>query len=445
MQAPGPGALSFLRGVRSHGFLDHVGRLWREHGDTFQVSVGGRRLLFAMHPDAVRQVNVSLRQRYDKVGSYDDVRRYLTGEGLVASTGEVWRRQRRLMAPLFTTAGVRGYAGLMLRDAERLAERWEGLASRGAEVEIAEEMTQVTATIILRAMFSSETMESIHQMKSAVETMISFVNQRVTGLAMPLWVPTPRNQRYKAARALVHGSIAALIAARRALDESDWPEDLLSRLMRARDEETGEPMTETLLRDESITAFFAGHETTARTMTFAWYALAANPEVAGRLHGELDYVLGGRVPTVEDLIRLPYTLQVIKEVLRMYPPAPFYGRDAVEADEIGGYEVAPGTAVMLSPYYTHRHPTFWEDPEVFEPDRWTREREADRHSHAWHPFAAGPRICIGNNFSLLESHLLLAVLARRFAPRLREGYAARWQMQGVLGLEGGLPMVMASR
>lgn len=445
MQAPGPSALSFVRGVRADGFLHHTGQLWRVHGDVFQVNVGGRRLLFAMHPDAVKQVNVTSRQRYDKVGSYDDVRRYLTGEGLVASTGELWRRQRRLMAPLFTTGGVRSYAELMLRDGQRLVERWEGLASQGAEVEIAEEMTQVTATIILRAMFSSETMESIHQMKSAVETMISFVNGRLTGLAWPLWMPTPKNQRYKAARALVHGSIAGLIAARRELDERQWPEDLLSRLMRLRDEETGEPMSETLLRDESITAFFAGHETTARTMTFTWYALAANPEVAGRLHRELDEVLGDRVPTVDDLMRLPYALSVVKEVLRMYPAAPFYARDAVKADEIGGFEVAPGTAVMLSPYYTHRHPGFWEDPEVFSPERWSREREAARHSHAWHPFAAGPRICIGNNFSLLESHLLLALLARRFAPRLRDDYTPRWDMQGVLGLRGGLPMVIAAR
>jgi cytochrome P450 len=243
----------------------------------------------------------------------------------------------------------------------------------------------------------------------------------------------------------VHGLISALIAERRATDESQWPDDLLARLMRARDEETGEAMSAGLLRDESITTFFAGHETTARTMTFTWYALAANPAVAAKLHAELDRVLGGRVPTTDDLRQLPYTLQVVKEVLRLYPAAPFYVRDAVGADELGGFAVPAGAAVMLSPYYTHRHPQFWTDPETFDPDRWTREREAERHSHAYHPFAAGPRICIGNNFSLLESHLLLAILAQRFAPRLRPGFVPRWWMRGTLGLKDGLPMVLAAR
>lgn len=445
MKAPGPSALQFLWGVRTQGFLDLVGSLWRQHGDVFQVGLGSRRLLFAMHPDAVKYVNVTRRQNFEKLKSYQPVRDFLTGEGLVSSTGALWLRQRRLMAPFFTTSGVQAYAELFLRDGAALAERWETLAREGAPVDMAEEMTRVTAAIILRAMFSSETLESIHQMKEAVEAMITFVNDRLTGLELPLWMPTPANRRYLAARRIVHGTIERIIADRRTLDEASWPEDLLSRLMRARDPETGEAMSEVLLRDESITTFFAGHETTARTLTFTWYALAANPEVAARLHAELDEVLGGRPPTAQDLRRLPYTLQVVKETLRMYPAAPFYVRDAAGPDELGGFEVEAGTGVMLSPYFTHRHPAFWEDPERFDPERWTEARERARHPHAYHPFAAGPRVCIGNNFSLLESHLLLAVLAQRFAPRLTEGYTARWEMQGVLGLVGGLPMVVAAR
>src|SRR5690606_6855620 len=180
-------------------------------------------------------------------------------------------------------------------------------------------------------------------------------------------------------------------------------------------------------------------------MTFAWYALATYPKAAERLYEELERVLGGRTPTAGDLRQLPYTLQVVKEVLRLYPAAPFYVRDAVEPDELGGFEVPAGAAVMLSPYYTHRHPQFWDDPETFDPDRCTREREAARHGHAYHPFAAGPRICIGNNFALLESHLLLAILAQRFTPRLRPGFEPRWVMRGTLGLAEGLPMVITAR
>jgi cytochrome P450 len=443
MQAPGPPALRFINGVRTRGFLDFAGQLWREHGDVFQVRIGSRRLMFAIHPDAVEQVAIAGRKKYDKRATYDPVRKYLTGEGLVASTGDVWRQQRKLMAPFFTPKGIRSYGELMIGDAVRLQERWQGLAGTGKEVEIAEEMSAVTASIILKSMFSSGALESVRTIKEAVETMVSFVNLRATGLFLPLWLPTTGNRKYLASRKLVHRTVAELIAKRRAIPEEQWPDDFLSRLMSARDEETGERISDALLRDESITTFFAGHETTARTMTFAWYALATNPHVRARLHEELDRVLAGRVPTVDDLRNLPYTLHVATEVLRLYPAAPFYARDAVEPDTIGGFDVAPGTSVMLSPYYTHRHPDFWSDPEAFDPDRWAQK--GARHGSAYHPFGAGPRVCIGNNFSLLETHLLLAILAQRFTPELRTGYEARWEMQGVLGLAGGLPMRIVAR
>lgn len=442
---PGPGTIEAMQGLMKEGFLGLVGRHWRSHGDTFRLQLGPRRMIIAIHPEAVRQVNITNRQNYDKVASYDPVRRYLVGDGLVASTGDLWRRQRKLLSPFFTPRGVQAYAEIMLRDGIRLLERWEGLARSGQTIEISEEMTLVTAAIILKAMFSSETDEAIVEMKDAVETMIGFANSSQGAVHLPLWVPTPGNRKYNTARQQVHTYINDLIAKRRALPETEWPDDLLTRLMQARDDETGEPMEAHLLRDESITTFFAGHETTARTMSATWYALASNPDVAERLHQELDDVVGERYPTVEDLHRLPYTLQVIKEVLRLYPPAPFYVRDALAADVLDGYAIPAGGAVMLSPYYTHRHPDFWEDPLRFDPDRWTPEREAARHPYAYHPFATGQRICIGNNFSLLESHLLLALLARRFSPRLIAGYTPRWVMKGVLGTANGLPMVIEAR
>jgi cytochrome P450 len=442
---PGPGRLEALRGLRQNDFLANIGQLWRTYGDTFQLRLGPRTLILAIHPEAVRQINITNRQNYDKLKSYDPVRRYLVGEGLVASTGELWRRQRKLMSPFFTPRGVQAYAEIMLRDGRRLVERWEGLARSGQTVEIGEEMTLVTAAIILQAMFSTETDEAIAEMKDAVEAMVSFTNASQMGVNLPLWIPSPTNNKYNAARQKVHSYVNGLIAQRHLLPEDQWPDDLLTRLMQARDDETGERMTESLLRDESITAFFAGHETTARTMSATWYALASNPLVASRLQEELDSVLGERYPTLEDLHHLPYTLQVVKEVLRLYPPAPFYIRDAVNADTLDGYAIPAGSAVMLSPYYTHRHPDFWENPLQFDPERWAPEREAGRHPYAYHPFATGQRICIGNNFSLLESHILLALLARRFAPRLAAGYTPQWVMQGVLGTANGLPMLIQRR
>lgn len=270
MKIPGPSLPSFLWGVRSFGFLDYVGKLWRQHGDVFGVRIGSRMRVFAFHPDAVEHVSVKHRQNYDKLVSYDPVRSYLLGQGLVVSTGDLWRRQRKLMAPFFTPKGVQAYAALMLRDGEQLVARWQKLAESAAEVEIAVEMTFVTASIILKVMFSTETIESIHQIKDAVDTMIKFVNGRMAGWEIPTWVPTEGNRRYLAARKLTHDTIESLIRKRRSMPPQNWPDDLLSRLMNARDEDSGQPMSESLLHDQSITTFFAGHETTARTMTFAW-------------------------------------------------------------------------------------------------------------------------------------------------------------------------------
>jgi len=324
VRAPAVGPIAFVRGVRSRGFLHFAGDLWCEHGDVFEAHVGPRRIVFVMHPDAVEQVTVSGRQRYDKRGSYDGVRKYLVGQGLVGSTGDLWRRQRKLMAPFFTPRGVATYADLMIRESLRFVVRWEHLADEGREVDLSEEMALITASIILKAMFSSKTPESITEMKSAVETMLAYLDTQNLPVRLPTWVPSRRNHRYVKARDLVHRSIAALVAERRAIPEPERPNDLLSRLMEARDPDTGEAMSETLLRDESITMFFAGHETTARTMAAAWYAVGTHPEVASRLHEELDSVLGDHAPTLEDLQHLPYTLQVVREVLRLYPAAPFY-------------------------------------------------------------------------------------------------------------------------
>jgi cytochrome P450 len=439
---PGVNTWEALRGLTRAGFLDYIGELWQQFGDVFQVNIFNRRMIVAIHPDAVRHVNVSNRQNYDKLQSYDLVRKFLTGDGLLSSRGDLWRRQRKLMSPFYTPKGVQAYGEIMLKDGQRLLERWSRMDSK--TVEIGEEMTFVTATIILRAMFSMETDEAIIRMKSAVETMLGYIGAIQNGIMIPLWIPTRKNREYIKAREMVHTYLHSIIERRRAMPEADWPNDLLTRLMQTRDEETGEPMSESLLRDESITTFFAGHETTARTMTFAWYALAVNPHVAEKLHAELDTVLGDRTPTLEDLHHLPYTLQVIKEVLRLYPPAPFYIRDAIAADQLGDFNTQ-GVPVLMSPYYTHRHPNFWENPLEFNPDRWTPEGEAKMHPYAYHPFAAGQRVCIGNNFSLLESHILLALLAREYAPRLAPGFTPKFIMGGTLSTSNGFPMIIERR
>lgn len=435
---------AFLRAVRRDGFLDAVDDLWHEHGDAFTVRIGSRRLMFLVHPDAVAHVAVTGREHYDKGRSYDRIRTYLLGEGIVGSTGDEWRRQRRLMAPFFTPKAVQVHTELIAGHALALADRWERLARAGEPVDVSDEMSDVTAAIILSAMFTTTSIGALDDIRDAVEVMVEYGTKTV-GLQLPPAVPTPRNRRYLAARRFTRDAIDGVIARRASTPDSQWPDDLLSHMMSARDAETGEPMTRSLLRDEAITVFFAGHETTARTLAFVWLALAQHPDVADRLHRELDTQLGDRTPTVEDLRRLPYTAAVVDEALRLYPATAFYARDAVTDDEAAGIPVPAGTSVLLAPYFTHRHPDFWDRPERFEPERWLRPDSGTAHGHRFHPFATGPRVCIGNSFSLLESQILVAMLARRFVATLPEGFTPHWVMRGTLAFDTGLPMRITAR
>jgi len=432
--------------IQRHGRLAFFENLWHRYGDLARLQVGSNTIFLVVHPDNVRRINVTQRDTYDKRASYEGVRQLLLGDGLLGGTGALWQRQRRLMAPFFTPRAVETYLPLIVEDGAWFRERWNETARRGQPIDMLAEMSTLTASIILKTMFSMEDPDAITTLKGAVETMIGFVSGRqMSPLHTPLWMPTSANRAYHTARARVHVYIQAVIAQRRVLPAESWPDDLLSRLMQARDEETGEPMSDTLLRDESITIFFAGHETTARTLAFLWHALAEHPAVAARLHAEIDTVLGDTAPTIQHLKQLPYTLQVIKETLRLFPAAPIYVRDAVAADVIDGYPVPIGARMMLSPYLTHRHPDFWPDPLRFDPDRWQEAQEAARHPFAYHPFAGGQRVCIGNNFSLFETHLLVAMLARHFAPQKLPGHTPQWWMQGTLGSRNGLPMIVTQR
>lgn len=432
--------------MQRKGLLQFFHDAWQTYGDFCHIQIGPRNLFLVVHPDHVHYVNVANRQNYDKLQSYDVVRELLLGDGLVTATGEPWRIRRKLMAPFFTPRGVEQYYPLILADGLDFIQRWQGKAGSGLPVDMIQEMMSITASIILKTLFSTQSEENLIEMKEAVETMIGFTSSHeMMPLKLPLWAPTRRNVAYRQARQRVHTFIDAVIAQRREMPAGQWPDDLLSRLMRARSEETGEALSDKLLRDESITMFFAGHETTARTLTFMWYVLSQNPEVEQRLHEEIDRVLGDRPPEIADLKKLPYTLQVIKETLRLYPPAPVYVRDAVADDVIDGMHVPAGSQMMMVPFLTHRHPDFWPEPLRFDPDRWTPEEEARRHPLAYHPFAAGQRICIGNNFSLFESHILAAMLARRFTPRLVAGHQPEIVMAGTLGSANGMPMYIEQR
>jgi cytochrome P450 len=428
------------------GMLDFIAQQWREHGDLFAVQVGPQKLVIVIHPEHVRHITITNAPNYEKLKSYDPVRNYIIGDGLVTSTGELWKRQRRLMAPFYTPRGVQEFADIMLRDTLAMTERWEGLAAERTQVEMFDEMALVTASIVLKAIFSTESTQDILWIKHSVETMIGYAgSKRANPFQLPDWVPTADSRNFWKARQRVHAYIDGVLDNRLAMDESAYPNDLLSKLITAADPETGERMSRKLLRDEALTNFFAGYETSARSMSYAWYALGNHPTVRAQLHEELDRELGDAIPTLDTLKRLPYTLRVIKETLRLFPPAPMYAKDVINDDVIDGYRIEKGSVMLLCPYFTHRHPDFWENPLRFEPNRHAPEAERERHPQAYHPFASGQRVCLGNHFSLLETHIMLAILAQRFDPQLLPTYRAHFIGETLLDISNGLPMVLTRR
>ena len=442
-----PSLLEVFRIMRRDGLLGLMRQAWRSGGDLAYVRVGRAKPLFlAAHPEHVRHISVTQRQNYEKRESYDSVRELLMGDAIVSANGEDWRRQRRLMAPFFTPRAVDRFHPIFVADTQRLIQRWGGLQGRGQPVDMFDEMMHVTASIILHAIFSTESDEELHRISEAVQRNVAFAGQRqMEVLSLPMWVPTPSHRNYRRTRQGVDAYIRGVVARRRALPQAQWPDDLLTRMLTTRDEETGGTMADQLVVDNGVGLFIAGHETTARTLGFLWYVLSQHPEVEARMHAELDAVLGEAPPTLSDLKKLPYTLQVIKEVLRLYPAVPMYPRDVLADEELAGVRLPAGARVMLFAYATHRHPDFWEDPERFDPDRWLPEREAARDPHAYHPFAAGHRVCLGNSFSLLETHVVAAMLARRFKVRLKPGHQARVDMSGTLMVRNGLPMLIEPR
>ena len=446
---PGPRSFFGLKNIRDmgqKGMLEFIEENWRKHGDIFEVVVGPQKLVIVIHPDHVRHVTLTNASNYEKLKSYEPVRKYIIGDGIVTSTGDLWKRQRRLMAPFFTPKAVQEYGDIFLSDTMAMTERWEQLAAAGTQVEMFDEMALITASIVLKAIFSTESTEDILEIKECVETMIGFAGSKgMNPLQVPDWIPTPENVNFRWARDRVTRYIDDVVDSRLEMDEADYPNDMLSKLITAQDPETGERMSRDLLRDESLTLFFAGYETSARSMSYAWYALAINPDVKARLHEELDRELGDGLPTLETLKKLPYTLRVIKETLRLYPPAPMYAKDVVDDDVIDGHCVDKGSVVLLFPYFTHRHPDFWEEPLRFEPNRHAPEAEKERHPQAYHPFASGQRVCLGNHFSLLETHIMLALLARRFDPQLPPGYEAEFVGNALLEISNGLPMILYKR
>jgi cytochrome P450 len=379
--------------------LEKMSELFARYGDIYRVYAPGRKSYTYVinHPDDVKRVLVGNHKNYTKGVGLDRVK-ILLGNGIMTSEGDFWRRQRYMMQPMFHRRVITEFARVIDAANERFVARWEAQAARGESVNVTDDMSALTLDIVLRAVFGRD-LERLTTQSGA------------NPFAVVTEEPA-RNLQF----AYKFRSLGKLVAAlmRRRAGEAEEHVDFLAMLMSARDKETGDAMGERELIDEVMTLVVAGHETTASALNWTWYLLALHPQVESQLHAEIAAAPVSADPSLAQMEALPYTQQVVSEALRLYPPGWLLSRRAIGADVLAGFEIAPGTDVLLSPYLLHRHPRFWPDPDAFKPERFASENEAARPRFAYMPFAAGPRHCIGETFALYEMLMHLYKVARRY-------------------------------
>ncbi|HEV2659728.1 MAG TPA: cytochrome P450, partial [Ktedonobacteraceae bacterium] len=393
------------------GLLQQLARA----GDVSGMHCGPFPSIMFNRPEHIQSILVEHAYDFDKGVAIHNTFRPAIGDGIFSSEGDLHRRQRKLMAPPFQPRHIASYAETMGHYSEQIQQTWRD----GSIIDINQQMTNLTMSIIGKTLFDADVFTETDELGEAVLVLLEYITHRLSVLfPAPYSWPLPGNTRAHKAVDVLRGRIQRFIDERRA--HTSERNDFLSILLQAKDED-GQPMSDEQLLAESLTLFSAGHETTATALTWTWYLLCRHPEIYQRVQDEVDGVLQGRTPTYADLAKLPYCLQVFKETMRLYPPAYLTSRRALRDVEIDGYHVPKDGVVLLSPYTLHRREDCFPQPERFDPERFTPEREKQLLRHAYLPFGAGPRICIGNHFAMMEGHLLLAALAQRASFHLVPG------------------------
>lgn len=385
---------------------------WRTRGDLTRHRLGPVTVHGVSSPELAGEV-LTNSAVYGKLGA-DNPLRLVLGAGLLTSSDhESWLRNRRMMQPIYSRTSIADMYAKMVTCTEDMLARLATTYRPGDPLDLHKEMMRVTLDIVSRCMFSTSAAETIDVIgPDAVDIAINYAFARLQNpLSLPSRWPTPRNRRFQRVMTGLDELMYGLIARRRA---GETRHDLLDMLLAARDADTGAGMTDRELRDEIITTFAAGHETTAITLTWTCYLLSQHPQVLRRIQREVDAALGGRLPTLADLPNMPYTLQAFEESMRLYPSAPIVPRLTSRDTVLAGCRVPAGSRVLVNLYNIHRHPDHWPDPERFEPARFAADERKGQHRFAYLPFGAGPHLCIGKHFALMEAHLLLAALVQRY-------------------------------
>jgi cytochrome P450 len=416
---PGPRGNPVLGSIRDiqrdnvQTFMD----AWREYGDIVHFR-GPLTINLLVHPDYVQRVLRDNYANYPRPTFVADKLKSIVGEGLVAAEGERWQHARRSSQPAFHPDLVTDSARIFTESTEEMLAGWDDKAARGEPFDAKSEMMHLTLTNLGKALFKSNWSEQVSRVEPIVALALSHTHKRLTSPVDPQRFPLKSTKAFNAGLAELDRIIFGVINERRR-DENGGT-DLVSILLQVKDED-GNGLTDEQIRDEVIGFFIAGHETVSSAMSWTWYLLSQNPESWRRLRAEVDEVLGGRTPAADDVAKLEYTNRVLLEAMRLYPPIFVLMRCAKEDDEVGGYHVPAGSNIVLCAYVTHRHPDFWENPEGFDPDRFTPERAAGLHRMAYFPFSGGPRKCIGNSFAMMQMPIVLAMVDQRFRLDLLPG------------------------
>ena len=440
VKVPGPRGRPLL-GVLNEFRKDPPGYLQKvtqEYGDIVYLPLGRQHIYHLAHPDAIRDVLVTNQHKFKKSRMLERAQ-LLLGEGLLTSEGEYHRRQRRLMQPAFHRERLAGYASVMTDRTAAARDGWQP----GQHFDVMQEMMRLTLAIVTRALFSA----NVDSEADEIGTALTQVFDLFEVIMMPFSellekLPLPAMRRFKRARKRLDETIYRMIAERRASGRDAG--DLLSMLLLAQDEEGSGGMTDTQVRDEALTLFLAGHETTADALTWAWYLLSQNPRAEAVFHAELDRVLAGRLPSLEDLPQLRYTESLFAETLRLYPPAWGMGRRALEDYRVGEFMIPARSVILMSPYVVQRDPRWYPDPLEFRPERWFQEDPA-RPKFAYFPFGGGARVCIGERFAWMEGALILAAMGQRWRLRMEPGHRVATQARITLRPRYGMRMIAEAR
>jgi len=400
------GILPYLRKNPLQYFVE----VSREFGDIIRLDFGPRRFYLLNHPDYIQFVLQDSQAIFTK--GYDLVKP-VTGNGLIASEGEFWRRQRRIVQPAFHRNKIAGLISIMTDNVRTMLDRWATHSEKGSPVDIEAEMLRLTRHNIVRTMFTVDIEGELTQTTRDFEACLQYLAQLMKApFEFMTYVPTPTNLRFRQARRRLDDLVYTILEKRRR--QSTESDDLLGLLLSARDDATNETMTDQQLRDEIMTLLITGHETTASALTWTWYLLSKHPAVLEKMQREIQSVLGARRPEFEDIQKLTYSGMVMDEVLRLFPSTWIFARKAMQSFGLGSFQIPEKAMLFLSPFIVHRDERFWDDPEQFRPERFLADEKETRHPFAYFPFGGGPRRCLGETVALTVMKLVVAMVLQRY-------------------------------